>query len=96
MLKKNITEKDAVELYKEFYKSEPFIKIVDAPPATKHTWGSNFVYLYPYIRKDTNTLVVISALDNLVKGSAGAAIQNMNLMQGFEETMGIGALPVYP
>jgi len=96
MLKKNITEKDAVELYKEFYKSEPFIKIVDAPPATKHTWGSNYVYLYPYVREDTNTLVVISALDNLVKGSAGAAIQNMNLMQGFEETMGISALPVYP
>ena len=93
---KNITEKDAVELYKEFYKSEPFIKIVDAPPATKHTWGSNYVYLYPYVREDTNTLVVISALDNLVKGSAGAAIQNMNLMQGFEETMGISALPVYP
>ena len=95
-LKKDLDEKEVLELYKEFYKNEPFIKIVSAPPATKHTWGSNFVYLYPYIRKDTNTLVVISALDNLVKGSAGAAIQNMNLMQGFEETMGIGALPVYP
>ena len=95
-LKKEIKEKDVVDLYKEFYKNEPFIKIVDTPPATKHTWGSNFVYLYPYVREDTNTLVVISALDNLVKGSAGAAIQNMNLMQGFEETMGIGALPIYP
>ena len=95
-LKKDLGENEVVELYKEFYKNEPFIKIVSAPPATKHTWGSNFVYLYPYVRKDTNTLVVISALDNLVKGSAGAAIQNMNLMQGFEETMGIGALPVYP
>ena len=95
-LKKDLDEKEVLELYKEFYKNEPFIKIVSTPPATKHTWGSNFVYLYPYIRKDTNTLVVISALDNLVKGSAGAAIQNMNLMQGFEETMGIGALPVYP
>ena len=54
------------------------------------------MYLYPYVREDTNTLVVISALDNLVKGSAGAAIQNMNLMQGFEESMGINTLPVYP
>ncbi|MEC7838259.1 MAG: N-acetyl-gamma-glutamyl-phosphate reductase [Chloroflexota bacterium] len=95
-LKKEIKEKDVVGLYKEFYKNEPFIKIVDAPPATKHTWGSNFVYLYPYVREETNTLVVISALDNLVKGSAGAAIQNLNIMQGFEETMGIGALPIYP
>tara|TARA_B100001146_G_scaffold218638_1_gene224706 strand:- start:16962 stop:17978 length:1017 start_codon:yes stop_codon:yes gene_type:complete len=96
ILKNDINENDVIELYKEFYKNEPFIKIVNAPPATKHTWGSNFVYLYPYVRKDTNTLVVISALDNLVKGSAGAAIQNMNLMQGFEETMGISVLPIYP
>ena len=96
ILKRQINEKDLIDLYKEFYKNEPFIKIVSAPPATKQTWGSNFVYIYPYINKETNTLVVISALDNLVKGSAGAAIQNMNIMQGFEETLGINQLPIYP
>lgn len=84
------------QLYQEFYRGEPFVKVVDTPPQTKQTWGSNFCLLYPAIDFRTNRLIVISCIDNLVKGGAGQAIQNMNLMLGFPETMGLQALPVYP
>lgn len=83
-------------LFGEFYKDEPFVKVVDAPPQSKQTRGSNLCLLYPAIDLRTNRLIVISCIDNLVKGGAGQAIQNMNLMLGFPETMGLQALPVYP
>ena len=84
------------ELYRNYYKDEPFIRIVDEPPETKHTWGSNLCLIYPTIDPRTGKLIVISCLDNLVKGAAGQAIQNMNIMFGFPETAGLEALPVYP
>ncbi len=84
------------QLYNAFYKGEPFVRITDAPPQTKHTWGNNFCLVYPTIDLRTDRLVVISCLDNLVKGGAGQAVQNMNLMLGFEETTGLDALAVYP
>ena len=83
-------------LYRDFYKDEPFVRVVDAPPQTKQTWGSNLCLIYPTIDLRTDRLIVISCLDNLVKGGAGQAIQNMNLMLGFPETMGLEALPVFP
>jgi N-acetyl-gamma-glutamyl-phosphate reductase len=76
-------EKGATEirqLYQEFYRDEPFARVVEAPPHTKHTWGNN----------------LCSCIDNLVKGAAGQAIQNMNLMLGFTETAGLEAGAVYP
>jgi N-acetyl-gamma-glutamyl-phosphate reductase len=82
--------------YREFYKGEPFVKVVDIPPQTKQAWGSNLCLLYPTIDLRTNRLIVVSCIDNLVKGGAGQAIQNMNLMLGFPETTGLEALPVYP
>jgi N-acetyl-gamma-glutamyl-phosphate reductase len=83
-------------LYKEFYKGEPFVRVVDTPPGTKHTWGNNSCLLYPTVDIPSNRLVVVSVLDNLVKGAAGQAIENMNLMCGFPETMSLEALAVYP
>ncbi len=84
------------QLYIDFYKDEPFVRVVDVPPQTKHTWGSNSCLIYPTIDLRTNRLVVISCLDNLVKGGAGQAVQNMNLMLGFKETTGLEALAIYP
>jgi len=84
------------DMYREFYKNEPFVKVVDTPPGTKQTWGSNLCLLHPAIDLRTNRLMVISCIDNLVKGGAGQAIQNMNLMLGFPEDTGLQALPVYP
>jgi N-acetyl-gamma-glutamyl-phosphate reductase len=84
------------EMYQEFYKGEPFVKIVDTPPQTKHTLGSNLCLIYPTIDLRTGRVIVISCIDNLVKGAAGQAIQNMNSMLGFPEISGLEALAVYP
>jgi N-acetyl-gamma-glutamyl-phosphate reductase len=84
------------KLFQDFYKDEPFVRIAEAPPHTKHTWGSNMCLIYPTIAPDTGRLVVISCLDNLVKGAAGGAVQCMNLMLGLPEVTGLQAPAVYP
>jgi N-acetyl-gamma-glutamyl-phosphate reductase len=95
-LSKNLTHNDLCDLYQEFYSDAPFVRIVNKPPGTKHTWGSNFCFIYPTVDKRTGRIIVISCLDNLVKGAAGQAIQNMNIMMGFSETSGLESLPLYP
>ena len=84
------------ERYSDFYKKEPFTKVVSEPPETKHTLGSNLCLLYPVYNQKTGMLVIVSCIDNLVKGAAGQAIQDMNIMFGFPETAGLEALPLYP
>jgi len=84
------------QLYRDFYKDEPFVMVVDTPPQTKHTWGSNLCLIHPTIDLRTNRLMVISCLDNLVKGGSGQAVQNMNLMLGFPETTGLESLAICP
>lgn len=84
------------QIYRDFYKGMPFTRVVDAPPQTKHTLGSNLCLVHPTIDVRANRLVVVSVLDNLVKGAAGQAIQNMNLMCGFPETAGLEGVAVYP
>lgn len=84
------------QVYNDFYKDEPFVKVVASPPHTKHTRGSNLCLIYPTVDTRTGRLVVISCLDNLIKGAAGQAIQNMNLMLGLPETTGLEALAVWP
>ena len=84
------------DIYRDFYKDEPFVRVVDAPPATKQTRGNNMCLVYPTLDVRTDRLVVVSVIDNLVKGAAGQAIQNMNLMQGFPETMALDTPAVYP
>jgi N-acetyl-gamma-glutamyl-phosphate reductase len=84
------------EIYRDFYKGEPFVRVSDAPPQTKQTLGSNLCLIYPTIDTRTRRLIVISCLDNLIKGGSGQAVQNMNLMLGFPEAMGLDALAIYP
>ena len=84
------------QLYADFYKDKPFVWIAKDPPHTKQTYGSNFCILYPTVSPQTSKIIVISCIDNLVKGAAGESIQNMNLMLGLPETAGLQALPVYP
>ena len=84
------------ELYHEFYKNEPFAKVVTAPPATKHTLGNNDCVIYPTVDTRTNRLMVFSCLDNLVKGAAGQAVQNMNLMFDLPEDEGLRHVALYP
>jgi N-acetyl-gamma-glutamyl-phosphate reductase len=83
-------------VYLDFYKDEPYTQVVRQTPESKHTFGSNMCLLYPTIDNKTGRVVVISCIDNLVKGAAGQAVQNMNIMFGFPETAGLEALPLYP
>ena len=84
------------EVYGDFYDDEPFVRVVDSPPMTKHTLGNNSCLIYPTVDVRTDRLVVISCIDNLVKGAAGQAVQNMNLMAGFPEDEGLRQLAIYP
>jgi N-acetyl-gamma-glutamyl-phosphate reductase len=96
LLKDAQAEKKLNQIYREFYKYAPFVQITTKPPHTKHVWGSNFCLIYPTVDSRTERLIVISCLDNLVKGGAGQAVQNMNLMFDLPETTGLEALAVYP
>ena len=89
-------EKELKELYLDFYKDEPFVRVVDSPPHTKHTLGNNLCLVYPTIDQRTGRLIVISCIDNLIKGASGQAVQNMNLMLGLPETTGLEAPAIYP
>jgi N-acetyl-gamma-glutamyl-phosphate reductase len=78
------------ELYRTYHAAHPFVVVLqDDLPATKHTLGSNRCHIGMAIDPRMNRVTIVSAIDNLVKGMAGQAIQNMNLMCGFEETAGL-------
>ena len=95
-LKKGVSKEQVRKLYDDFYSGEPFVRVVNTPPQTKQTWGNNTCLIYPSVDLRTNRLIVISCIDNLVKGAAGQAVQNMNLMLGIPETTGLDYLAVYP
>ncbi len=84
------------DVYQEYYAEHPFVRITAQPPQTKQTLGNNYCLIYPTIDQRTGRVIVISCLDNLVKGAAGQAVQNMNLMCGFPEEEALEALAVYP
>ncbi len=83
-------------VYNNFYDGEPFVEVPCDPPQTKQTLGSNMCLVYPTVDVRTGRLIVITCLDNLVKGAAGQAVQNMNLMFGLPETTALEALAIYP
>lgn len=87
---------EVMEVYSDFYKGEPFARVVQAPPMTKHTLGNNDCVVYPTVDVRTNRLMVVACIDNLVKGAAGQAIQNMNVMYGLPENEGLKQLALYP
>ncbi|MDD6485197.1 MAG: N-acetyl-gamma-glutamyl-phosphate reductase [Clostridiales bacterium] len=86
-LNRKYTTEELVDLYKDYYKDEFFIRVKDAGelPETKHTAGSNFVDIGVVADERLQRAVVVCALDNIVKGAAGQAIQNMNIMFGQDE-----------
>ena len=79
------------EAFLAAYKGKPFIRLLapGTPPETKHVWGTNFCDIGWVLDKETGTLVVMTAIDNLVKGASGQAVQNMNIMFGLDETAGL-------
>ena len=92
------TEADLRSAFAEFYEDAPFVSLLDAGqfPATKQVFGTNFCQLGLALDARTDRVVVVSALDNLGKGAAGQAIQNMNLMCGLAETAGLTMSAVWP
>ena len=83
------------DVYKKAYKDEPFTKVVDRIPSVQAVRGSNYCHVGGFT-EDGERTVIFSAIDNLVKGASGAAVQNMNIMAGFKETIGLEQLGICP
>jgi N-acetyl-gamma-glutamyl-phosphate reductase len=92
----NLSEEEVIKIYKEFYQNEYFVKIIDGLPETRWVKGSNLCHIGVKVDKRTSRVVVISAIDNLVKGAAGQAVQNMNIMFGLKETAGLEFIAMAP
>lgn len=90
--------KGLINLYRGYYRKSPFVVVLSEGeyPATKNTQGSNYCHIGLKVDKRTNRVVVVSAIDNLVKGAAGQAVQNMNLMCGLDERTGLDFPALYP
>jgi N-acetyl-gamma-glutamyl-phosphate reductase len=80
-------ESDLIDLYGEFYRDSPFIRVVKGLPATKDSTATNFCDIT--VRVVRGKILVISCLDNLLKGASGVAVQNFNLMHGHDERLGL-------
>ena len=97
-LKKEVTKAEIREIYETYYGKEPFIRILDDGicPETKWVEGSNYVDIGFQIDSRTNRMILMGAIDNLVKGAAGQAVQNMNLLFGYKEQEGLELIPMFP
>jgi N-acetyl-gamma-glutamyl-phosphate reductase len=97
-LPKSMTDAELAELYEDFYGKEPFVRLCGPGnlPATQFVRGSNFCDIGFKADKRTGRIIILSAIDNLVKGAAGQAVQNMNLMCSFPETQGLNIVPLFP
>jgi len=97
-LKKKTDTKTMLSLYNKTYAKEPFVRVLPEGllPNIKNVRGTNTCEIGVKVNDRTSTLIIVSAIDNLVKGAAGQAVQNMNLMMGFGETAGLGQLALYP
>ena len=98
LLKDDISAEDVYNLYAEYYKDEPFVQVLkdNRIPLLASVRGSNNCQIGGISLDDEDHLVVVSAIDNLVKGASGQAVQNMNIMFGFDETEGLRNLGLYP
>lgn len=97
-LKKEVTKAEIREIYETYYGKEPFIRILDdgVCPETKWVEGSNYADICFQIDPRTNRIILMGAIDNLVKGAAGQAVQNMNLLFGYKEQEGLELIPMFP
>jgi N-acetyl-gamma-glutamyl-phosphate reductase len=89
-LAKTMSDEDAAELYESFYRGMPFVRVKRQIPQIHSVVKTNYCDIYVTVQPRTGHLIIVSVIDNLVKGAAGQAIQNMNLMFGLPETEGLG------
>ncbi|MHC5224772.1 N-acetyl-gamma-glutamyl-phosphate reductase [Ignatzschineria sp. LJL83] len=90
-----LTEAQAYEMYEAFYKDAPFIRIRKTLPELSHVRGTNFCDIAVRVDEKRGKVIVIAAIDNLIKGAAGQAVQSMNIVFGFPEETGLSALSMY-
>ena len=97
-LKDGVTYEEVKAVYDEYYKEEKFIRVLDRGvyPETKWVEGSNYVDIGFEVDRRTGRIIMMGAIDNLVKGAAGQAVQNMNLMFGLKESEGLELVPMFP
>ena len=97
-LKKDVTYEEVKAIYDKYYADEQFVRVLekDVCPQTKWVEGSNYVDVNFKIDPRTNRIIMMGAIDNLVKGAAGQAVQNMNLMFGLKESEGLELVPMFP
>lgn len=97
-LKKEVTYEEVKAIYDAYYGKEQFVRVLDKDvcPETKWVEGSNYVDVNFKLDPRTNRVIMMGAMDNLVKGAAGQAVQNMNLMFGFAENEGLQGVPMFP
>lgn len=93
---RRVDENDLVDIYEKQYSTDPFISISQTPPTTKQVAGTNNAIVSAFYDERTQHIVAISAIDNLVKGAAGQAVQAANIALGFEETVGLTFTALYP
>jgi len=85
-----------MEAARSFYSGRPFVRVIDKAPHTKWATGSNLVYVSYSADPARGMVIALGAIDNLGKGAAGQAVQNANLMLGFDERMGLDGAPLWP
>ncbi|WP_346684972.1 N-acetyl-gamma-glutamyl-phosphate reductase [Anaerostipes butyraticus] len=97
-LKKEVSYEEIKEIYDSYYKEEKFVRVLekDVCPETRWVEGSNYVDVNFKIDQRTGRIIMMGAMDNLVKGAAGQAVQNMNLMFGLDEAEGLELVPMFP
>lgn len=97
-LKEGVTEADIRAAYDKYYKDEKFVRVLDAGVCSETRWveGSNYTDINFKVDERTHRVVMMGALDNLVKGAAGQAVQNMNLIFGLDEAEGLNLVPMFP
>ncbi|MEQ8358678.1 MAG: N-acetyl-gamma-glutamyl-phosphate reductase [Cytophagales bacterium] len=94
--KEKVGDKTLNSMYSAFYKDEPFIRLRKSLPNLKEVRGSNFADIFVTYDERTDTIISVATIDNLVKGAAGQAIHNMNIMLGFDEKIGLNQIPLQP
>lgn len=97
-LAKEVSHRDVEAVFNKAYSKEPFVRVLEEGvlPNVKHVRGTNLCEIGIKVNERTGTLVIVTAIDNLVKGASGAAVQNMNLMMGFDETAALESVALKP
>ena len=95
-IKDNLNLENVIDCLRDKYSEEKFVDYSDTIPSTHDVRGTNFCKIQAFFDENTNKVIIISVIDNLIKGASGQAIQNLNLMLGFDETDGLINFSMFP